>query len=196
MLCHAAAIGPSPCAVASPITRGMLADCGTRSTRLGMLSVGCPGGSSGSLAGGSDGSATAPLLRRRTPAWIMGGRTTTVSRGRSMHAAVVRQFDHPPRYETFDPPVPLGDHDELVEVLASGLHPRVRSQANGSHYTSTDELPLVPGIDGVGRRSTDRSCTSSSLTPPTAPWPSAPSSTLAAASRFPPVPTPSCWRPR
>jgi NADPH:quinone reductase-like Zn-dependent oxidoreductase len=38
-----------------------------------------------------------------------------------------------------------------VEVLAAGLHPRVRSQANGSHYTSTDELPLVPGIDGVVR---------------------------------------------
>jgi len=27
----------------------------------------------------------------------------------------------------------------------------VRSQADGSHYTSSDELPLVPGIDGVGR---------------------------------------------
>ena len=39
----------------------------------------------------------------------------------------------------------------LVDVLAAGLHPRVRSQANGSHDTSTDELPLVPGIDGVGR---------------------------------------------
>ena len=36
-------------------------------------------------------------------------------------------------------------------MLAAGLHPRVRSQANGSHYTSTDDLPLVPGIDGVGR---------------------------------------------
>ena len=70
-----------------------------------------------------------------------------------MHAAVVRRFDCPPRYEAFDSPVPSGDHDELVEVLASGLHPRVRSQANGSHYTSTHELPLIPGIDGVGRRS-------------------------------------------
>jgi NADPH:quinone reductase-like Zn-dependent oxidoreductase len=39
----------------------------------------------------------------------------------------------------------------LVDVLAAGLHPRVRSQANGSHYTSTSELPLVPGVDGVGR---------------------------------------------
>jgi NADPH:quinone reductase-like Zn-dependent oxidoreductase len=38
-----------------------------------------------------------------------------------------------------------------VEVLAAGLHPRVRSQANGSHYTSTGELPLIPGIDGVVR---------------------------------------------
>jgi NADPH:quinone reductase-like Zn-dependent oxidoreductase len=70
-----------------------------------------------------------------------------------MHAAVVRQFDQPPRYETFAPPIPSGDHQELVRVLASGLHPRVRSQANGSHYTSTDQLPLIPGIDGVGRRS-------------------------------------------
>src|SRR5262249_36187441 len=30
-------------------------------------------------------------------------------------------------------------------------HPRVRSQAAGSHYTSTGELPLIPGIDGVVR---------------------------------------------
>jgi NADPH:quinone reductase-like Zn-dependent oxidoreductase len=69
-----------------------------------------------------------------------------------MHAAVVRQFDAPPRYEDFAPPTPAGEHEELIDVLASGLHPRVRSQANGSHYTSTDELPLIPGIDGVGRR--------------------------------------------
>ncbi len=69
-----------------------------------------------------------------------------------MHAAVVRAFGRPPRYEDFAAPVPAGEHEELVEVLASGLHPRVRSQAAGSHYTSTDELPLIPGIDGVGRR--------------------------------------------
>jgi NADPH:quinone reductase-like Zn-dependent oxidoreductase len=70
-----------------------------------------------------------------------------------MHAAVVRQFDHPPRYEEFAPPLPAGEHEEVIDVLASGLHPRVRSQANGTHYTATDELPLIPGIDGVGRRS-------------------------------------------
>ena len=38
-----------------------------------------------------------------------------------------------------------------MDVLAAGLHLRVRAQANGSHYTSTDELPLIPGVDGVGR---------------------------------------------
>jgi NADPH:quinone reductase-like Zn-dependent oxidoreductase len=70
-----------------------------------------------------------------------------------MHAAVVYQFDRPPRYEEFALPSPTGEHEETVRVLASALHPRVRSQANGSHYTSEGVLPLVPGIDGVGRRS-------------------------------------------
>jgi NADPH:quinone reductase-like Zn-dependent oxidoreductase len=68
-----------------------------------------------------------------------------------MHAAVVNSFDAPPRYLEFPIPVPHGENEILVDVLAAGLHPRVRSQADGSHYTSTDELPLVPGIDGVGR---------------------------------------------
>src|SRR5271163_2815663 len=68
-----------------------------------------------------------------------------------MKAAVVSSFDAPPRYQDFPDPVPAGDDEMLVDVLAAGLHPRVRSQADGSHYTSTDELPLVPGIDGVGR---------------------------------------------
>jgi NADPH:quinone reductase-like Zn-dependent oxidoreductase len=68
-----------------------------------------------------------------------------------MHAAVVTSFDTAPEYADFPVPQPAGDDEVLVDVIAAGLHPRVRSQANGSHYTSTDELPLVPGIDGVGR---------------------------------------------
>lgn len=36
-------------------------------------------------------------------------------------------------------------------MLAVGLHPRVRSAADGSHYTSDGTLPLIPGIDAVGR---------------------------------------------
>jgi NADPH:quinone reductase-like Zn-dependent oxidoreductase len=68
-----------------------------------------------------------------------------------MKAAVVSSFDTAPRYQDFALPAPQSAAELVVDVLASGLHPRVRSQADGSHYTSTDELPLVPGIDGVGR---------------------------------------------
>jgi NADPH:quinone reductase-like Zn-dependent oxidoreductase len=66
-------------------------------------------------------------------------------------AAVVSSFGTVPRYQDFPAPVPAGDDDMVIDVIAAGLHPRVRSQADGSHYTSTGELPLVPGIDGVGR---------------------------------------------
>jgi NADPH:quinone reductase-like Zn-dependent oxidoreductase len=69
-----------------------------------------------------------------------------------VHAAVVRSFANPPRYESFDLPAPSDGDQALVEVLAVGLHPRVRTGASGSHYTSTGKLPMVPGIDGVGRR--------------------------------------------
>jgi NADPH:quinone reductase-like Zn-dependent oxidoreductase len=68
-----------------------------------------------------------------------------------MNAAVVRSFDHPPRYEEFADPVARDEDEVVVEVLAAGLHPRVRSGANGTHYTSAGELPLVPGVDAVGR---------------------------------------------
>ena len=69
----------------------------------------------------------------------------------NMHAAVVRRFDRPPRYESYDTPTPTGPDEALVDVLAAGLHPRVRTDASGRHYTSTGALPMVPGIDGVGR---------------------------------------------
>jgi NADPH:quinone reductase-like Zn-dependent oxidoreductase len=68
-----------------------------------------------------------------------------------MHAAVVTSFGTAPRYTHFPAPTPTDEDEILVDVLASGLHPRVRSQAAGSHYTSTDDLPIVPGVDGVGR---------------------------------------------
>jgi len=68
-----------------------------------------------------------------------------------MKAAVVRTFDAPPRYEDFPEPAPKSPEELLIDVIAVGLHPRVRSQADGSHYTSTGELPLIPGVDGVGR---------------------------------------------
>jgi NADPH:quinone reductase-like Zn-dependent oxidoreductase len=68
-----------------------------------------------------------------------------------MFAAVVRSFDHPPRFEELAAPQ-AQDPDEVgVDVLAAALHPRVRATADGSHYENTGELPLIPGIDGVGR---------------------------------------------
>lgn len=73
-----------------------------------------------------------------------------------IQAAVVHSFDNPPRYEPFDLPAPSDEDQELVDVLAVGLHPRVRTGASGSHYTSTGKLPLVPGVDGVGRREDGR----------------------------------------
>jgi NADPH:quinone reductase-like Zn-dependent oxidoreductase len=72
-----------------------------------------------------------------------------------MKAAVVKSFDHPPRYEDFADPVATGE-EEVVDVLAVGLHPRVRSGANGTHYTSDGTLPMVPGFDAVARRADGR----------------------------------------
>ncbi len=68
-----------------------------------------------------------------------------------INAAVVTSFDRPPRYQRFELPEPP-EGTIVVDVLAAGLHPRVRSGASGRHYTSTGTLPMVPGIDGVGRR--------------------------------------------
>ena len=68
-----------------------------------------------------------------------------------MHAAVVTSFDEPPHYQEYEVPVPSNDDHELVQVIAVGLHPRVRTDASGKHYTSTGKLPMIPGVDGVGR---------------------------------------------
>ena len=38
-----------------------------------------------------------------------------------------------------------------MQVSAAGLHPIVKSLANGTHYGSTGVLPFIPGVDGVGR---------------------------------------------
>ncbi|GAA4194087.1 zinc-binding alcohol dehydrogenase family protein [Gryllotalpicola kribbensis] len=68
-----------------------------------------------------------------------------------MKAAVVTDFSQPPRCADFPEPAAPSGGELVVDVLAAGLHRRVRSQADGSHYTSTGTLPMVPGVDGVGR---------------------------------------------
>jgi NADPH:quinone reductase-like Zn-dependent oxidoreductase len=70
----------------------------------------------------------------------------------TMNAAVVTSFEEPPKYQPIEVPQPSTSEEILVDVLAAGLHPRVRSDAAGRHYTSTGALPMIPGIDAVGRR--------------------------------------------
>jgi len=67
-----------------------------------------------------------------------------------MNAAIVEAFNRPPRYGEFASPA-AGDGEVLVEVKAAGLHPIVKGLASGKHYGSTGQLPLIPGVDGVGR---------------------------------------------
>jgi NADPH:quinone reductase-like Zn-dependent oxidoreductase len=69
-----------------------------------------------------------------------------------MNAAVVTSFDEPPHHQQFEIPEPAAEDQILVQVLAVGLHPRVRTGARGGHYTSSGTLPMIPGVDGVGRR--------------------------------------------
>jgi NADPH:quinone reductase-like Zn-dependent oxidoreductase len=83
-----------------------------------------------------------------------------------MNAAVVTSFDEPPHYQPYTLPDPARDAEASdaeasdaeaseqieVEVLAAGLHPRVRTGARGAHYSSTGTLPMVPGVDAVGRK--------------------------------------------
>jgi NADPH:quinone reductase-like Zn-dependent oxidoreductase len=73
-----------------------------------------------------------------------------------MNAAVVTSFDEPPHYQQVEIPQPASSEQLLVDVIAVGLHPRVRTGAAGAHYTSNGALPLIPGIDGVGRRADGR----------------------------------------
>jgi NADPH:quinone reductase-like Zn-dependent oxidoreductase len=67
-----------------------------------------------------------------------------------MKAAVLRGPGSVPEYADFEEPtVPSGR--ELVELVAAGIHPVVRSLAAGRHYGSTGTYPLIPGVDAVAR---------------------------------------------
>lgn len=66
-----------------------------------------------------------------------------------MKAAVVNVLGQPPQYQDFPDPIPA-QGEVLIQVRAAGLHPIVKALAAGSHYASTGEVPMIPGIDGVG----------------------------------------------
>ena len=67
-----------------------------------------------------------------------------------MNAAVLRSFDRPPRFESFNEPV-LIEGEVLVHVRAAALNPSTRLLASGQHYASAQQLPAVVGVEGVGR---------------------------------------------
>lgn len=68
-----------------------------------------------------------------------------------MKAAVLRTPEGKPEYADFAEPV-LGEGQELVELVAAGLHQVVRSRAHGRHYSSgANQYPLIPGVDAVAR---------------------------------------------
>lgn len=73
-----------------------------------------------------------------------------------MNAAVVNVLGQPPRYSPFPEPDP-GPGEVLIHVRAAGLHPVVKSLASGSHYASASQVPMVPGVDGIGIRDDDGS---------------------------------------
>lgn len=67
-----------------------------------------------------------------------------------MNAAVLRAFQKPPRFEPFPEPT-AEDGEVIVHVQAAALKPVDKQVASGSHYTSPGKLPVVCGMDGVGR---------------------------------------------
>ena len=67
-----------------------------------------------------------------------------------MKAAVVAAPDAIPEFGEFSEPQ-VDDGYELVELVAAGIHPIVRSLAAGRHYGSTQSWPLIPGVDVVAR---------------------------------------------
>lgn len=66
-----------------------------------------------------------------------------------MRAAVIITLGESPRYQDFPEPAPM-EGEVLIRVRAAGLHPIVKALAAGTHYASSGEVPMVPGIDGVG----------------------------------------------
>ncbi|WP_105967754.1 zinc-binding dehydrogenase [Streptomyces geranii] len=55
-----------------------------------------------------------------------------------------------PEYQDFPEPE-VGPGGQIVELVATAIHPVVRAKASGGHYSSTGQFPLVPGVDAVAR---------------------------------------------
>lgn len=67
-----------------------------------------------------------------------------------MRAVIVNEYGVVPSVGEFPDPQ-AGAGEQVVEMIAAGVHPVVRKIAAGTHYGSAGELPRVPGVDGVAR---------------------------------------------
>ncbi|MDA3630558.1 zinc-binding alcohol dehydrogenase family protein [Saccharopolyspora sp. WRP15-2] len=65
-----------------------------------------------------------------------------------INAALVESFDEPPRFRSIPAPE-AAPGQEVVHVLAVGVHPATRGIAAGKHYTSPKALPALAGADAV-----------------------------------------------
>jgi NADPH:quinone reductase-like Zn-dependent oxidoreductase len=66
-----------------------------------------------------------------------------------MKAAIVERAGQPPVYGDFTDPTPSAGL-AVVRVSAAAISHVTKSRASGAHYSADGELPLIPGVDGVG----------------------------------------------
>lgn len=66
-----------------------------------------------------------------------------------MKAALVKEAGATPVYADFNEPA-VTEGMVRVAVVASALSHITRSRASGKHYSSSGQIPFVPGMDGVG----------------------------------------------
>jgi NADPH2:quinone reductase len=67
-----------------------------------------------------------------------------------MNAAVLNTINQPPCFAQFPEPV-AEENEVIVHVRAAALKPIDKQMASGSHYAAYSKLPVVCGMDGVGR---------------------------------------------
>lgn len=101
-----------------------------------------------------------------------------------MKAAIVTAKGKPPIYGDFKDPIAT-PHEPVISVTASALSHLTKGRASGTHYSSTDQFPFVPGVDGVGRMSDGKRVY---FVLPTSPYGGMAEKTLVHAARCVPLP--------
>lgn len=66
-----------------------------------------------------------------------------------MKAAIVERAGQPPVYGDFTDPAPSAGL-AVVRVSAAAISHVTKSRASGAHYSADGQVPLIPGVDGVG----------------------------------------------